>query len=111
LLLYKNDAQRAREHSKAFAGELKPEVKTVSFEDGNREKNKGKRTDLGRLFGSNRAKRPGFEAKNRDFPVIFRGQISRCGRIWAVYFLSGVDFKRVRNNLQRFRKNLYPLGV
>jgi hypothetical protein len=43
--------------------------------------------------------------------AIFRGQISQCGRIWAIRFSSGIDFKRVKNNLQCFEGNLYPMGV
>jgi hypothetical protein len=38
--------------------------------------------------------------EKRDFPVIFRGRFSRCGRILALWISSGVDFKRVINNLQ-----------
>jgi hypothetical protein len=52
-----------------------------------------------------------FFGKKRIFPVIFRGQISRCGRILAVRHSGGVDFKRVKNNLQGFKGNLYPSGV
>jgi hypothetical protein len=46
-----------------------------------------------------------------DFPVISRGQISPCGRMRAGSFSSGVDFKRVKNDLQGFKGNLYPSGV
>jgi hypothetical protein len=49
--------------------------------------------------------------KKRVFPVIFRGQISRCGRILALRFSNDVDLKRVRNYLQGLRENLYPPGV
>jgi hypothetical protein len=52
-----------------------------------------------------------FLAKNRIFPVIFRGQISPYGIFWAVHFSNGIDFKRVKNNLQGFLRNLYPRGV
>jgi hypothetical protein len=47
----------------------------------------GNRAVRGRFFGWNRAKGQGFEAKNRNFPVIFRGQILRCGIFWAEYAL------------------------
>ena len=49
--------------------------------------------------------------EKRIFPVIFRGRISRCGRISALRFSSGDDSKRVKNNLQGFKDNLYTLGV
>jgi hypothetical protein len=50
-------------------------------------------------------------SKKRIFPVIFRGQISRYGIFWAESFLSGIDFKQVKNNLQCLRGNLYPRGL
>jgi hypothetical protein len=49
--------------------------------------------------------------KKRAFPVIFRGQISPCGRIRAKSFSSGIDFKGVKNDLQGLEENLYPPGV
>jgi hypothetical protein len=75
----KKDAQRARAHSKAFTEGLKPKIEAMFFAAGIVGKAGGKRAVRGRFLGSNRAKRPDFEAKNRGFPVIFRGQISRCG--------------------------------
>jgi hypothetical protein len=48
--------------------------------------------------------------KKRIFSVIFRGRFSRCGRILALRLSSGIDFKRVKNNLQGLRENLYPRG-
>jgi hypothetical protein len=52
-----------------------------------------------------------FVGKNRIFPVIFRGQILRCGMILILLFLRRIEFKRVKNNLQGFREYLYPWGV
>jgi hypothetical protein len=46
-----------------------------------------------------------------DFPVIFRGQISRCGIIQDSMFPIVIDSKEFKNNLQRFKENLYPQGV
>ena len=43
--------------------------------------------------------------------MIFKGQISPCGRIRARSFSGDIDFKRVKNNLQYFEGNLYPQGV
>jgi hypothetical protein len=74
----------------------------------------GKRfADLGkpaekRAFQSNDGS---FSGKNRIFPVIFRGQILRYGIFWGGKFSTGIDFKRVTNNMQGFLGNLYPRGV
>jgi hypothetical protein len=46
------DAQRAREHFKAFAGGLYAEVEAVSLADGTGEKGVGKSDLLGRFFWS-----------------------------------------------------------
>jgi hypothetical protein len=43
-----------------------------------------------------------YSAKNRILPVIFRGKILRCGITLGGKFSKGIDFKRVKNNLQSF---------
>jgi hypothetical protein len=79
--------------------------------DGSGEKSAGKRTVRGRFFGSNLVKRPDFKARKRIFPVIFRGQISRCGKFGGGKFSTGIDSMELRNNLQGLRESLYPRGV
>jgi hypothetical protein len=81
------------------------------FADGSGEKSEGKRAVLGPVFRLESGKTAGFRGKKRIFPVIFRGQILRCGIFRAVYFSSDIDFKRVKNNLQGFKGYLYPHGV
>lgn len=62
MLLNRKDAQRARKHSKAFAGWLLPEVETVSFADGDNEKSEGKG-----IFGTS------FSARIGQKTEVFRG--------------------------------------
>jgi hypothetical protein len=49
--------------------------------------------------------------EKRIFPVIFRGQISRCGSFWDDKFSTGIDSRELRNNLQGLEGNLYPQGI
>jgi hypothetical protein len=78
---------------------------------------KGRVSELASQRVSKLAKQPRsdasahFEGQKRIFPVIFRGQISPCGRFLAVRLSNGIDFKRVKNNLQGLWENLYPSGV
>jgi hypothetical protein len=46
---------------------LYPDAAKVSVADGTGGKSEGKRAVRGRFLGSNRAKGPGFEARNRGF--------------------------------------------
>jgi hypothetical protein len=49
-----------------------------------------------------------FLAKKRIFPVIFRGKSHDAGEFGSEKFSTGIDLKRVKNNLQGLRGNLYP---
>jgi hypothetical protein len=70
------DAQRVRKHSKAFAGELEPEIEAVVFTDASQQVSELAEKRWSGASGC-------FLGENRIFPVIFRGQILRCGRIWG----------------------------
>jgi hypothetical protein len=81
------------------------------FADGSGEKSEGKRAVLGPVFRLESGKTAGFRGKKRIFPVIFRGSISRYGRILALRLSGCIDSKWVINNLQYFKGNLYLPGV
>jgi hypothetical protein len=49
--------------------------------------------------------------EKRIFPVIFRGKSHDMGKFGSEKFSTGIDSKRVKNNLQGFKGNLYPPGV
>jgi hypothetical protein len=43
--------------------------------------------------------------------VIFRGKSHDAGEFGSEKFSTGIDLKRVKNNLQGLRGNLYPREV
>jgi hypothetical protein len=48
--------------------------------------------------------------KNRIFPVIFRAESHHAGRFWSEKFSTGIDSKRVKNNMQGFEGKFIPLA-
>jgi hypothetical protein len=109
LLLYKLDAQRAREHFKAFAGLLELEVETISFANGRDERSAGKWIARSPVFWFEPGEKVSFRGKKRDFPVIFGAESHHAGGFGSQKFSTGIDSKRVKNNLQGFEGNLHSL--
>jgi hypothetical protein len=83
----------------------------VSLADGSGEKSAGKRTVRGRFFGSNLAKRPGFEAKKGFFRSFSEAKSHHVGYFRAEIFPQALISKGLKIICKDFREIYTPWGI